>query len=331
MMIRVVRRRGSGPRPPYATRRTLPLRRTRRIEVIAPGTPPPSGAALADARALEETRRQLADATTLQEEARRTVAEAAARRRADAEDDAAVPRTIPLIPGDVTPTRRVKFALANAFTLGSLMLGMSAIFLSMHADVRLAAGALMACVVLDGVDGAVARKLGVASPFGAQMDSLADMCSFGIAAPVVVYASLHGTAPTALLALACAMIAAGAMIRLARFNVSPKDGRFFTGVPTTLTAAVMGVAVLIGLQLPGGVAVAAVAVLAVAMVSGFPYAKLARVARLPLWLWAAPIVGFYFDYRVTFALLVAVYVASGPLLWVRQRAHDDDQRHPVAA
>jgi CDP-diacylglycerol--serine O-phosphatidyltransferase len=322
MMIRVVRRRGGEPRQPYATRRTLPLRRTRRIDMIAPGSPPPNGAAIADASVLEETRRELAEAAAraLQEEARRTVAEAAERRRASASDDADVPRTIPLIPGEVTPARRAKFALANSFTIASLMLGMSAIFLSMHHDVRLASVALMCCVVFDGLDGAVARKLGVASPFGAQMDSLADMCSFGIAAPVVVYASLRGTAPTALIAVACAMIAAGAMIRLARFNVSPKDGRFFTGVPTTLTAAVLGMAVLIGLHLPGGVAVAAVAVLAVAMVSGFPYAKLARVAKLPPWLWAAPVVGFYFDYRVTFALLVAMYVISGPLLWVaRQR------------
>ena len=193
-----------------------------------------------------------AAARALQDEARRTVAEAAERRRASAADDADVPRTIPLIPGEVTPARRAKFALANSFTIASLMLGMSAIFLSMHHDVRLASVALMCCVVFDGLDGAVARKLGVASPFGAQMDSLADMCSFGIAAPVVVYASLRGTAPTALIAVACAMIAAGAMIRLARFNVSPKDGRFFTGVPTTLTAAVLGMAVLIGLHLPGG-------------------------------------------------------------------------------
>jgi CDP-diacylglycerol--serine O-phosphatidyltransferase len=300
-------------------RRTLPLRRTRGVDMIAPESPPLIGAGVV--HAVE------ADALALQEEARQTVIDAAARRRASAQDDADVPRTIPLIPGDVTTARRAKFALANSFTLASLMLGMSAIFLSMHHDVRLAAVALMCCVAFDGLDGAVARKLGVASPFGAQMDSLADMCSFGIAAPVVVYASLHGTAPTPLIGAACAMIAAGAMIRLARFNVSPKDGRFFNGVPTTLTAAVMGVSVLIGLHLPGGVAVAAVAVLAVAMVSGFPYAKLARVAKLPLWLWAAPIVGFYLDYRITFALLVAIYVVSGPLLWVRQRTNHHHHAH----
>jgi CDP-diacylglycerol--serine O-phosphatidyltransferase len=148
------------------------------------------------------------------------------------------------------------------------------------------------------------------------------MCSFGIAAPVVVYSSLHGTAPTPLVAAACAMIAVGAMIRLARFNVSPKDGRYFVGVPTTLTAAVMGMAVLIGLQLPGVVAVVAVAILGVSMVSGFPYAKVARLAALPRVFWVVPIVGFFFDYRITFALLVAVYLASGPVVWLRQRHGD---------
>jgi CDP-diacylglycerol--serine O-phosphatidyltransferase len=213
----------------------------------------------------------------------------------------------------------VKFGVANGCTISSLLLGMSAIFLSMHADSRLAAALLIGCVIFDGLDGALARKLGVASPFGAQMDSLADMCSFGIAAPVVVYASLHGHAPGALIALACGMIAAGAAIRLARFNVSPKDGRFFSGVPTTMTAAVMGVAVLIGLRLPGAVAVVAVALLAVAMVSGFPYAKVGRIARLPLWFWVAPAAGLLLNAQATFALLVAVYLVSGPLLWLRQR------------
>ncbi len=116
------------------------------------------------------------------------------------------------------------------------------------------------------------------------------------------------------------MIAAGAAIRLARFNVSPKDGRFFCGVPTTMTAAVMGVAVLIGLRLPGAVAVAGVALLAIAMVSGFPYAKVARLARLPIWIWVVPIAGLLVAPQATFAALVALYLVSGPLLWLRQRS-----------
>lgn len=236
-----------------------------------------------------------------------------------ADDLASVPRTIPLLPGEQTLSRRIKFGIANGCTISSLMLGMAAIFLSMHGDVRLAALCLIGCVIFDGLDGALARKLGVASPFGAQMDSLVDMCSFGIAAPVVVYASLHGRVPGGMIAVACAMIAAGAAIRLARFNVSPKDGRFFCGVPTTMTAAVMGVAVLIGLQLPGPVAVVSIAVLAIAMVSGFPYAKLARIVKLPPWLWVAPLVGALLDFQTTFAVIVAIYVVSGPLLWLKQK------------
>ncbi|HEU0241331.1 MAG TPA: CDP-alcohol phosphatidyltransferase family protein [Micromonosporaceae bacterium] len=324
LMIRVVRRRGGQPRQPYSTRRTL-LRRTRRVDAISPVSPAPTGASSADPGVLDATRRALdeAAARSLEESARRTVEEAAARRRASATDDATVPHTIRLIPGEVTSARRAKFAFANSFTLISLMLGMSAIFLSMHHDIRWAAVALLGCVASDGLDGAVARKLGVASPFGAQMDSLADMCSFGIAAPVVVYASLHGSAPSALVAAACIMIAVGAMIRLARFNVSPKDGRYFVGVPTTLIAGVMGMAVLIGLQMPGIVAVVAVAVLAVSMVSGFPYAKLGRLIALPRWFWVVPLVGLFMDYRITFAVLVAAYVVSGPLLWLRQRGHRD--------
>jgi CDP-diacylglycerol--serine O-phosphatidyltransferase len=227
---------------------------------------------------------------------------------------------VPLLPGEPTLARRVRFAAVNACTMGSLVLGMSAIFLSMHGGVRWAALCLVGCVTFDGLDGALARRLGVASPFGAQMDSLADMCSFGIAAPVVVYASMHGTAQTGLVAAACVLVAACSAIRLARFNVSPKDGRFFCGVPTTMAAAVLGLAILIGLRPSGTVAVAAIAVLALAMVSGFPYAKLARIVKLPPWLWLAPAVGAFLDYRITFAALVALYLASGPMVWLRQRS-----------
>jgi CDP-diacylglycerol--serine O-phosphatidyltransferase len=233
-------------------------------------------------------------------------------------------RAVPLLPGARTPIRRIRFALVNACTLSSLFLGMSAIFLSLQHEVRIAALCLVGCVIFDGMDGALARRLGVASPFGAQMDSLADMCSFGIAAPIVAYAGLHGEAPAAAVAAACALVAACAAIRLARFNVSPKDGRFFCGVPTTMAAAVLSLAMLMGLELPGPVAVGAVALLALAMVSSFPYAKLARIVRLPVWLFALPVVGFLLDYRTTFLALVGLYLVSGPLLWLRER------RVPVA-
>jgi CDP-diacylglycerol--serine O-phosphatidyltransferase len=228
--------------------------------------------------------------------------------------------SVPLLPGPRTVARRIKFALVNACTISSIMLGLTAIFLAVnHTDVRIAAACLIACVVFDGIDGALARKLGVSSPFGAQMDSLADMCSFGLAAPVVVYAWLSGTAPRALLVPACALVAVCAAIRLARFNVSPKDGRFFCGVPTTMCAAVLAVATLISPHAPAYLRVSGVVLLGLAMVSSFPYAKLARLLRLPPWMLLIPVLGAVLDYEITFAAVVLAYLVSGPLLWLRHR------------
>jgi len=224
-----------------------------------------------------------------------------------------------LLPGAHTARRRACFAMVNGFTLASLALGMTAILLAMHDNVQIAAACLVACVALDGLDGALARRTGVSSAFGAQMDSLADMCSFGLAAPVVVYASLSHSVPRPAAAVACVLVAACAAIRLARFNVSPKDGRYFCGVPTTMAAAVLALAVLIGLPVPGWALLGGVVVLAFAMVSSFPYAKVARVVKLPPWLWLMPIFTALIDPRLSFVVVVCGYLLSGPVLWMKGR------------
>ncbi|WP_239677784.1 CDP-alcohol phosphatidyltransferase family protein [Natronosporangium hydrolyticum] len=224
-----------------------------------------------------------------------------------------------LLPGERTAARQLSFAVVNGCTLASLSLGLLAILLAMRGDVQTAAICLLACVICDGMDGVLARRLGVSSPFGAQLDSLADMAAFGIAAPVVVYATLAGAVPPAPAALVCAMVAAAAAIRLARFNVSVKDSRYFTGVPTTMAAGVLAVTVLVDLPLPPAVLLLGVAALAIAMVSNFPYATLVRLLRLPVWLWLAPLAGFLADPRLTFVVLIGAYLLSGPLLWVHQR------------
>ncbi|WP_254548683.1 CDP-alcohol phosphatidyltransferase family protein [Catellatospora tritici] len=235
------------------------------------------------------------------------------------------PTTIPLLPGERTLDRRIKFALVQACTLSSLMLGMTAIFLAiMGAKPMYGALCLLACITFDGLDGALARKFGVASPFGVQMDSLGDMTSFGIAAPVVIYSALKGAVATPVLIAACALVACCAAIRLARFNVSPKDGRFFCGVPTTMAATVLAITVLlkstgVGSSLPAGAMVFGVVLLALAMVSSFPYAKLAKVVKLPPTLFILPLVGLVWNPLVTFGLLVLVYRARGRRLWARQR------------
>jgi len=227
---------------------------------------------------------------------------------------------VPLLPGQQTLERKIKFGLVNCCTIASIVLGMLAILLAIQGEVREAALALMGCVIFDGVDGGLARRLGVSSPFGVQMDSLADMCSFGLATPVVVFQWLQADTPVAALGPLCVMVAVCAAIRLARFNVSPKDGRYFSGVPTTIAAAILALAALLSpepiqplllLVIVGG--------LALLMVSSFPYAKLAQIRRLPPWLWLLPVAGMLIDVLITFVVLVGIYLISGPLLWLRHR------------
>jgi CDP-diacylglycerol--serine O-phosphatidyltransferase len=224
-----------------------------------------------------------------------------------------------LLPGERTTGRRLRFVAANLCTVVSLSLGVLAILLAMRDEVRLAALCLIACVLCDGLDGTIARRLGVASPFGAQMDSLADMCAFGIAAPVVLYASLLGSVPRTAAALACTAVAVGAAIRLARFNVTSHDPRFFHGVPTTAVAAVLAVAVLIQPPIAAPLQLLGMALLALAMVSSFPYATIGRLLRLPAWLWPLPLAGALLYPQATFLVLVGVYLASGPLVWLHRR------------
>ncbi|MFC7481387.1 CDP-alcohol phosphatidyltransferase family protein [Luedemannella flava] len=240
--------------------------------------------------------------------------------RPDAALDDAVPVSIPLLPGERTPMRRLKFAIANGCTVASLVLGMVAVFLAINGEITFAAVALLGCVAFDGCDGGLARKFNVASPFGAQMDSLADLSSFGVATGIVVYQWLiTNGAPVGAAAPVCALVAVCAAIRLARFNVSPKDGRFFTGVPTTMIAAVLALATQLSPAMPASARVAVVALAALAMVSSFPYAKLTRVIRLPIWVWLLPLVGVLLNPAVTFVVVVLAYLVSGPFIWLHQR------------
>lgn len=239
------------------------------------------------------------------------------RVRTEARAPQTQPPTVPLLTGEPTKARRMKFLLVNLCTVASLAIGMGAIVLAMHEHVRLAAVLLLFCVMFDGLDGALARRFNVATPFGAQMDSLADMCSFGIATPVVAYAWLSGTTPSWVVGPVCALAGVCAAIRLARFNISPKSSSYFAGVPTTMAAAIIVIATLLMPEPVQIVPAALVAVLALLMVSTFPYVKLAQLRRVPVWLWMAPLSLALVSPPLAFAAVIGTYLASGLLLYAR--------------
>lgn len=226
---------------------------------------------------------------------------------------------VSLLPGDHTTARWFRFAATCLCTLVSLSLGVIAILLTLHGQLGPAAAALIACIFLDGFDGLLARRLGVSSPFGAQLDSLADLTSFGLATSVLAYAALVGTVSPVVAAGASVLAAACAAMRLARFNVGDKNSRHFSGLPSSMLAGAVGTTVMLDPPVHGAVLAAGLCVLALAMVSRFPYPSFGRLIDMPLWLWAV-ILGAAALLPGYFILLASVaYLFSGPGVGLYQR------------
>ncbi|HJV83141.1 CDP-diacylglycerol--serine O-phosphatidyltransferase [Noviherbaspirillum sp.] len=132
------------------------------------------------------------------------------------------------------------YLLPNAFTTANLFCGFFAIVMAMNLKFDFASVAIFAAMLLDSVDGRVARLTNTQSEFGAQYDSLSDMLSFGAAPALVVYEwSLRGMGKLGW--LAAFVYCAGAALRLARFNtnIGVVDKRYFQGLPSPAAAALV--------------------------------------------------------------------------------------------
>ncbi len=138
------------------------------------------------------------------------------------------------------PRRKGIYVLPNAITLAGLFGGFYAIVMAMNGRFELAALGVFCAMVLDSLDGRVARMTNTQSAFGEQMDSLADMVSFGAAPALIVYEwALKGLGKLGW--IAAFVYCAGAALRLARFNtnIGIVDKRFFQGLPSPAAAALV--------------------------------------------------------------------------------------------
>lgn len=132
------------------------------------------------------------------------------------------------------------YLLPNAFTTANLFCGFYAVVMAMNLKFDLASIAIFIAMVLDSVDGRVARLTNTQSEFGEQYDSLSDMLSFGAAPALVIYEwSLRGMGKLGW--LAAFVYCAGAALRLARFNanIGVVDKRYFQGLPSPAAAALV--------------------------------------------------------------------------------------------
>ncbi|HEX4521972.1 MAG TPA: CDP-diacylglycerol--serine O-phosphatidyltransferase [Casimicrobiaceae bacterium] len=136
--------------------------------------------------------------------------------------------------------RRGIYLLPNLFTTASLFAGFYAIVQAMNGRFDQAAIAIFVAMVLDSLDGRVARLTKTQSAFGAEYDSLSDMVSFGAAPALIVYEwSLRGMGKLGW--IAAFVYVAGAALRLARFNtmLEVADKRYFQGLPSPAAAALV--------------------------------------------------------------------------------------------
>jgi CDP-diacylglycerol--serine O-phosphatidyltransferase len=137
------------------------------------------------------------------------------------------------------PSRRI-YILPNAFTTANLFCGFYAIVQAMNGRFEVAAIAIFVAMLLDSLDGRVARLTNTQSAFGEQYDSLSDMLSFGAAPALIVY--VWALQPLGKWGwLAAFVYVAGAALRLARFNtnIGVVDRRFFQGLPSPAAAALI--------------------------------------------------------------------------------------------
>jgi CDP-diacylglycerol--serine O-phosphatidyltransferase len=225
------------------------------------------------------------------------------------------------------------YLLPNLFTTGALFAGFYAIIAAMRGDFENAAVAIFFAMVLDGLDGRIARLTNTSSKFGAEYDSLADMVSFGVAPALVMFSwGLGGLGKfgwsAAFIYVACAAL------RLARFNtqIETADKNYFTGLASPAAAGIIASTVWvcndlgwIGSELPRELAIfvgVLTATVGFFMIANFPYYSFKGIdfrARVPFVVMIAVVLIFgliTLDPPVVLLAGFVIYALSGPVMQV---------------
>ncbi len=222
--------------------------------------------------------------------------------------------------------RRGVYLLPNLFTTAALFSGFYAMIAAVQGKFEAAAIAIFAAMILDGLDGRVARLTNTQSDFGAEYDSLSDMVAFGVAPALVAYEwALNGLGKVGW--LAAFIFTTTAALRLARFNtmIGIADKRFFQGLPSPSAAAIVAAGVWIGADqgIPGSnvswLAAFLTALAGLLMVSNFRYRSFKDLDlrnRVPFVAAIVIMLGFalvYLHPPVILFLGFLTYALSGPV------------------
>jgi CDP-diacylglycerol---serine O-phosphatidyltransferase len=229
--------------------------------------------------------------------------------------------------------RRGIYLLPNLFTTAALFFGFYAVVQAMNGRFENAAIAIFVAMVLDGLDGRIARMTHTTSDFGAQYDSLSDMVSFGVAPALVMYE--WALKDLGKLGWTAAFVyCAGAALRLARFNtnIDVVDKRYFQGLPSPMAAALLAGLVWIfdDLGIDRELWLSIIAWLftmyaGITMVSSVPFYSFKEInlkRAVPFYvvaLFAAGLAVVALKPSVVLFLLFLAYALSGYVLWFLRR------------
>jgi CDP-diacylglycerol--serine O-phosphatidyltransferase len=241
--------------------------------------------------------------------------------------------------------------IPNVITLAALCSGLTAIRFALQGQFRLAVIAIIVAAIFDALDGRVARRLGVTSQFGAELDSLSDFLCFGVTPALVLYlASLQDGG--ALGWVVTLMFPICSALRLARFNTAlladtpppAWTNSYFTGVPAPAGALLALIPLVLSFEaqaawprhpLLAGAALVLVGGLMVSRIPTFSFKK-GRIPRhlvVPSLLVAALTMGVIASSPwIGLSLLGLIYLALIPYSWLsyrRQAARDRQQVSPT--
>ncbi|WP_199616615.1 CDP-diacylglycerol--serine O-phosphatidyltransferase [Paenibacillus alkalitolerans] len=181
-------------------------------------------------------------------------------------------------------------SLPNWFTVGNLFLGIIAIIMVFNDRPDAASMTVIAAMLLDGLDGRVARALNAQSEFGKELDSLSDVISFGVAPAFIMYVAAFQDLNPALGWIVTAVFPICGALRLARFNVSDGLPGYFLGLPIPAAGGVMCTLALFSEHIPAFVLVITSLGLSALMVSSVKYPNFKQFKMSRRAVWITPIV-----------------------------------------
>jgi CDP-diacylglycerol--serine O-phosphatidyltransferase len=228
------------------------------------------------------------------------------------------------------------FLLPSIMTLSSMFAGFYAIIAAMHGQFIHTAVAIFIAMMFDGLDGRLARLTNTATEFGAQLDSIADMVSFGLAPAVLIYTfSLMQWGKVGW--LIAFLYAACTGLRLAKFNIAPSDKSYLSGLSTPAASGVMAAFIWVVVEYQFSyfwihyVILVLAVILSLLKVSSVPYRSFkdtdlkAKVSLLMIIVFVFALVFVWAEPAPVLLAFFGLYALSGPLFWLIHRARSSSR------